>query len=306
MGIQELFPGGDMHNIDLGLEVGRAAGIVAQLLPGAEHDGPFLRAHTHPAAALAGAEKGGAWMLERLERSDGLGAIYPGIMNSIIALRCLGYSLDDPQMIRAMDEFEALGIEEEDTFRMQPCKSPVWDTVYAMFALGEAGVPRDDPRMVAAADWVLKKQVTHRGDWSVKNPNVAPAGWYFEFNNEFYPDVDDTAQVNLALEPRGPSQRALSAASRCERAIAVGAGHAVQGRRLGLLRPGQHPHGVPVRALRRPQRHAGPADGGHYRARAGNAGGLRLRARASGDAAGHRVHQGSSRSPTEAGSGAGA
>ena len=79
-------------------------------------------------------------MLERLEMSDGLGAIYPGIMNSIIALRCLGYSLDDPQVIRAMDEFEKLGIEEETTFRMQPCMSPVWDTAYAVFALAESGV----------------------------------------------------------------------------------------------------------------------------------------------------------------------
>ena len=81
--------------------------------------------------------------------SDGLGAIYPGIMNSIIALRCLGYSSDDPRMIHAMDEFEALGIEEGETFRMQPCVSPVWDTAYALFALGEAGIPADDPRIVS-------------------------------------------------------------------------------------------------------------------------------------------------------------
>jgi squalene-hopene/tetraprenyl-beta-curcumene cyclase len=128
-----------------------------------------------------------------------VGASYPGIMNSIIALRCLGYSLDDPQVIRAIDEFEKLGIEEGDHFRMQPCMSPVWDTAYALFALGEAGVPVDDPRMVAPAEWMLKKQVTHKGDWAVKVKNVAPAGWYFEFNNEFYPDVDDSAMVMLAL-----------------------------------------------------------------------------------------------------------
>jgi squalene-hopene/tetraprenyl-beta-curcumene cyclase len=158
----------------------------------------FERVHVRPLRALAirRAEK---WMLERFEMSDGLGAIFPGIMNSIIALRCLGYSLDDPQMIRAMDEFEALGIEEADTFRMQPCKSPVWDTAYAMFALAESGVPPSDPRLVAAADWVLKKQITHKGDWAVKTRDVAPGGWYFEFNNEFYPDVDDTAMVLLGL-----------------------------------------------------------------------------------------------------------
>jgi len=158
----------------------------------------FEKVHIRPlrSQALKTAEK---WMLERLEMSDGLGAIYPGIMNSIIALRCLGYSLDDPQVIRAMDEFERLGIEEETTFRMQPCMSPVWDTAYAIFALAESGVAATDPRLVQPSEWMLKKQVTRKGDWCVKNPNAEPAGWYFEFNNEFYPDVDDTAMVMLAL-----------------------------------------------------------------------------------------------------------
>lgn len=158
----------------------------------------FERVHIRPlrSQALKKAEK---WMLERLELSDGLGAIYPGIMNSIIALRCLGYSLDDPQVIRAMDEFEKLGIEEDTSFRMQPCKSPVWDTAYAVFALAESGVSPNDPRLVKPCEWMLQKQVTRKGDWCVKNPKAAPAGWYFEFNNEFYPDVDDSAMVMLAL-----------------------------------------------------------------------------------------------------------
>jgi len=154
--------------------------------------------------ALNAAEE---WMLERLEKSDGLGAIYPGILNSILALRCLGYSTDDPQVIRALDEFEKLGIDEpgvpdysEATFRMQPCMSPVWDTAYAIFALGEAGVPKTDPRMVKAADWILSKEVRNKGDWAVKVRNVQPGGWYFEFNNEFYPDVDDSAMVLLGLD----------------------------------------------------------------------------------------------------------
>ena len=172
--------------------------------------------------ALRKAEK---WMLERLEMSDGLGAIYPAMMNAIIALRCLGYSEDDPQVIRARDEFEKLGIEQaptadmpEATFRMQPCMSPVWDTAQAVYALGEAGVPRTDPRMVKAADWMLSKEVRHTGDWAVKVPNTEPGGWYFEFNNEFYPDTDDTAQVLLALKhvdhPRERNQIQV-----CERAI---------------------------------------------------------------------------------------
>ena len=156
------------------------------------------RVHVRPlrSIALQAAEE---WVLERVELSDGLGAIYPGMMNTIIALRCLGYSVDDPRFIRAMDEFEQLGIEEGDRFRMQPCKSPVWDTAYAMFALGESGVPRTDARMVNAANWILHKQVTHVGDWKVKNKKGQPGGWYFEFRNEYYPDVDDTAMVMLGL-----------------------------------------------------------------------------------------------------------
>ncbi len=158
----------------------------------------FEMVHVRPLRSIA-IRKAEKWLLERFEMSDGLGAIYPAMMNSIIALRCLGYSLDDPQVIRAMDEFEKLGIEEEDTFRMQPCMSPVWDTAYAAFALADGGVPRNEPRLVKAIDWMLKKQVTQRGDWFVKNQAAAPGGWYFEFNNEYYPDVDDTAQVLLAL-----------------------------------------------------------------------------------------------------------
>jgi squalene-hopene/tetraprenyl-beta-curcumene cyclase len=214
MGIQELFPEG-MHNTRLHLHWAKK--LVSWrnfflVLDRMTHW--FERVHIRPlrSVAIKAAEK---WMLERLEQSDGLGAIYPGIMNSIIALRCLGYSLDDPQMIRAMDEFEALGIEEEETFRMQPSKSPVWDTAYAMFALGEAGVNAADPRMKQAAEWMLDKQVTRPGDWAVKAVNVRPAGWYFEFNNEFYPDVDDTAMVLLGLtHVKLPNDRYLGESAR--------------------------------------------------------------------------------------------
>jgi squalene-hopene/tetraprenyl-beta-curcumene cyclase len=170
----------------------------------------FEAIHIRPLRWLA-LKRAEQWMLERFEMSDGLGAIFPSVLNSIIAMRCLGYSLDDPQVIRAIDEFEKLGIEEGDTFRMQPCKPPVWDTAYALFALGEAGVPANDPRMVKCADWVLQKQVRNVGDWKVKNPKGQPGGWYFEFNNEFYPDVDDSAMVCLGLSrvehPNGRYQR---------------------------------------------------------------------------------------------------
>jgi squalene-hopene/tetraprenyl-beta-curcumene cyclase len=164
------------------------------------------RFHIRPLRYLA-LKKAERWMLDRFEKSDGLGAIYPGILNSIVALRCLGYSTDDPQVIRALSEFEKLGIDEpcdsdnsEPTFRMQPCMSPVWDTALALFALGESGVSKNDPRMLKAADWILSKEVRNKGDWAVKVPKVDPGGWYFEFNNEFYPDVDDSAMVLLGLD----------------------------------------------------------------------------------------------------------
>ncbi|MDI3254228.1 MAG: squalene--hopene cyclase [Bacillota bacterium] len=206
-GIDELFVGG-RENADLRLQWDRRNKVswrnffllLDRMMHWAE------RVHIRPLRKLA-LKKAEKWMLERFEMSDGLGAIYPAMLNAIIALRCLGYSLDDPQVIRAMDEFEKLGIDApngtpdyaEPTFRMQPCMSPVWDTAQAVFALGEAGVPRTDARMLKAADWLLSKEVRHKGDWAMKVRNAEPGGWYFEFNNEFYPDVDDTAQVLLAL-----------------------------------------------------------------------------------------------------------
>lgn len=167
----------------------------------------YERVHIRPLRRRA-LKKAEQWMLERFEGSDGLGAIYPAMLNSIVALRSLGYSFDDPQMIRAMDEFEKLGIDCPDgtpgyvtpTFRMQPCFSPVWDTAQVVSSLGDAGVSSTDPRMVKAADWLLSKQVLHKGDWAEKVKNVAPGGWAFFFNNIHYPDVDDTGEVLLALK----------------------------------------------------------------------------------------------------------
>jgi len=205
MGIDELFPGG-RDNCDLHLKWSQKKISWRNFFLILNHIAHYFeRVHVRPLRSIA-LKKAERWMLERFEKSDGLGAIYPGIMNSIIALRCLGYSVDDPQFIRAMDEFEKLGIEEEavadysePTFRMQPCMSPVWDTAYAMFALAESGVPKDDSRLIKAADWILSKEVRHKGDWAVKVKKAQPGGWYFEFNNEFYPDVDDSAMVLLAL-----------------------------------------------------------------------------------------------------------
>jgi squalene-hopene/tetraprenyl-beta-curcumene cyclase len=141
-----------------------------------------------------------AWLLEHVERTEGLAAIYPAMMNSIFALMALGHGPDDPLTAREIREFGRFEIEDGDTIRLQPCVSPVWDTCIAMVALEEAGVPADDPALVKAADWILSKQVLGGGDWQVKNKDAAPGGWVFEFRNDFYPDVDDTAFVLMALQ----------------------------------------------------------------------------------------------------------
>jgi squalene-hopene/tetraprenyl-beta-curcumene cyclase len=141
-----------------------------------------------------------AWMLAHMERSEGLAAIYPAMMNSIFALMALGHGPDDPLTAREIREFSRFEIEEGDTIRMQPCVSPVWDTCIAMVSLEEAGLPADHPSLVKAADWMLSKQVLGPGDWQFKNKDAEPGGWAFEFCNDFFPDVDDTAFVLMALQ----------------------------------------------------------------------------------------------------------
>jgi len=148
-------------------------------------------------------ERAREWMLLHLEDSAGLGAIFPPIVYSLIALRALGYPDDHPQVERAMGELEKLEIEEADTLRLQPCTSPVWDTGIVVNALAEAEVDPDHPAMRLAAEWLVSKQVRMRGDWQVKRPRLEPGGWYFEFANEFYPDIDDTAMVLMALSKTG-------------------------------------------------------------------------------------------------------
>jgi squalene-hopene/tetraprenyl-beta-curcumene cyclase len=154
------------------------------------------------------------WVLARTQHTEGLGAIYPAMMYMIMALDALGYAADHPDRLEAIRHFESLLIETSDRFIFQPCVSPIWDTAIAAFALGEAGLT-DDPRMTRAADWLISKEVRRRGDWSVKRPDTEPSGWAFEFANEFYPDIDDTAMVLLALmHAKGSNEAAQQA---CER-----------------------------------------------------------------------------------------
>jgi len=155
------------------------------------------------------------WVLNHIERTEGLAAIYPAMMNSIFTLMAFGHGPDDPLTLREIKEFSRFEIEERDTIRMQPCVSPVWDTCIAMVALEEAGLPPDHPALVKAADWLLSKQVLGPGDWQVKNKDAEPGGWAFEFRNDFYPDVDDTAFVLMALQRvRFPDAARMEAAMR--------------------------------------------------------------------------------------------
>lgn len=148
------------------------------------------------------------WLLEHLERSDGLAAIYPAMLNSVLALIALGYPPDHPLTARERGYLSGFEIEDDDSIRIQPCLPPVWDTALAMAALEEAGVPPDHPALILGAQWLLEKQVMGSGDWQVKNSDTCPAGWAFEFRNDFYPDVDDSAFVLMSLQNVTYSDRA--------------------------------------------------------------------------------------------------
>ena len=144
------------------------------------------------------------WLLDHVDRSDGLGAIYPAIMNAAFALIALGRPQTDPALARQIGALAALEIEDDQTIRVQPCVSPVWDTAIAICALADAGLPPDHPALLAAAEWLVGRQITASGDWQISNPSLPSGGWAFEFHNDFYPDVDDTAFVLLALQRVAP------------------------------------------------------------------------------------------------------
>ncbi len=140
------------------------------------------------------------WMLERFVGSDGLAAIFPAMLNSVIALKALGYQSDHPILKRELAELKRLEHHEKDTLRIEPCFSPVWDTAIVAICLRESGVPENHPAMKKCADWLMEKEIRMRGDWIHKNTSkVEASGWVFEYNNQWNPDVDDTAMVLLAL-----------------------------------------------------------------------------------------------------------
>lgn len=139
------------------------------------------------------------WILERQEVTGDWGGIIPAMLNSLLALRCLNYDVNDPIVVRGLQAIDNFAIETESTYRVQPCISPVWDTAWSIRALVDSGLSPSHPALVKAGEWLLSKQILNYGDWAVKNRQGKPGAWAFEFDNRFYPDVDDTAVVVMAL-----------------------------------------------------------------------------------------------------------
>jgi len=147
-------------------------------------------------AALRRAER---WIIARQEADGSWGGIQPPWVYSLMALHLLGYPIEHPVMRAGLEGLERFMVYEGDVRRLEACQSPVWDTALAVIALSDAGVAGDDTSLVRAADWLLDEQVRVRGDWAVRRPQVPSGGWAFEFANDNYPDLDDTAEVVLAL-----------------------------------------------------------------------------------------------------------
>jgi squalene-hopene/tetraprenyl-beta-curcumene cyclase len=156
--------------------------------------------------ALAVAER---WVRERQEADGSWGGIQPPWVWAIIMLAALGHGFEDETFRRAVEGWDGFTIDEAERLRPEACQSPVWDTALAVVALRAAGVPADDEGLQRAGRWLLGEEVTVRGDWALRLPQLPPAGWAFEFENDLYPDVDDAAVVALALRGLGIGEDAV-------------------------------------------------------------------------------------------------
>jgi squalene-hopene/tetraprenyl-beta-curcumene cyclase len=200
--LHELFPYGTEHT-NLGMPFDKKLFTWKNFFLGWDRSLKFLDTLPWKPFRRSALKKAEAWILERTgEGCDGLGAIFPSMMYTIMVLKTLGYSEDHPRVRKAATDFMGLEVhqEERDEFRMQPCLSPIWDSAITAFALVESGIPADAPEIQKAGEWIISKEVKDfRGDWRHKNPTPITSGWAFEFDNKFYPDVDDTFKVLLAL-----------------------------------------------------------------------------------------------------------
>jgi squalene-hopene/tetraprenyl-beta-curcumene cyclase len=153
------------------------------------------------------------WVLDHQEPTGDWGGIQPAMLNAILALHCLGYENDHPAVSKGLEALANFAIETDDQLVLQSCVSPVWDTALALKALVDSGLSTDHPALVSAAEWLLAREVRIRGDWNVKAPELSPGGWAFEFQNDWYPDVDDSGFVMLAIKDvqvANPDSRAKS------------------------------------------------------------------------------------------------
>lgn len=161
------------------------------------------------------------WVVAHQDRDGSWGGIMLPWIYSLFALKELGYPDDHPVMKKGVEGLESFIIEDEGGFRLQPAVSPVWDTAWAIIALSESGLPPDHPALIKSARWLLGKEIRARGDWAVKNPGIEPGGWAFEFENDYYPDIDDSSVVPRALLrvrlPEPEERQKLSAVRRAAR-----------------------------------------------------------------------------------------
>jgi len=160
------------------------------------------------------------WIVQHQESDGSWGGIMLPWIYSLYALKSLGYSLDHPAITQGLGGLEDFIIEDERTLRLEPAVSPVWDTAWSVLALREAGLPARHPALQRAARWLLSKEIRHAGDWKVKNPHTEPGGWAFEFHNDWYPDLDDSAVVPRALQAVNlPPEQQSARAQAVERAL---------------------------------------------------------------------------------------
>ena len=140
------------------------------------------------------------WIIERQEKDGSWGGIQPPWVYSLIALEIMGYSRDHPVMKKGIEGLEDYAVETEEEWWLQASVSPIWDTAWGIISSLESGLSTDHPAIRKAGKWLLGKEVREKGDWAVNNNDLEPGGWAFEFENENYPDIDDTAEVVIALK----------------------------------------------------------------------------------------------------------
>jgi squalene-hopene/tetraprenyl-beta-curcumene cyclase len=205
IGVEELFvtpPGQERHHIcnPTGSAWGRGFVGLDRVLRMVE---PFFPSRSRQRAI----RRAVAFITERLNGEDGLGAIYPAMANTVMAFDTLGYPKDHPDVVIAKRAVRKLVVDKGNSAYVQPCLSPLWDTVLACHALMEAGATSSTRTLQRALDWIAERQVLDVvGDWVRARPDVRPGGWAFEYRNDHYPDVDDTAAILCALHRADPKR----------------------------------------------------------------------------------------------------